>query len=265
MSPIVRLTIQDQIAHVQFDRAEKHNALSLELFKAIGSVQAKLRRNRDIRVVVVSGAGVDFCTGLDLKSMLGAPLSMAKIGWKLWPGASNLAQKTGTGWSTIPAPVIAAVQGRCWGGGLQIALGADFRIAHPDASLSILEGKWGLIPDLGGTQAFRALLRRDQLLKLAMTAEMVDGNAALELGIVTEVDDEPLVRAMALAKELCGRSPDALAAAKKLYYDNWTGPAWLALARETWYQVRLMAGKNQRVAVIRGKGGEASYVNRRCW
>jgi enoyl-CoA hydratase/carnithine racemase len=162
-------------------------------------------------------------------------------------------------------PVIAAVQGRCWGGGLQIALGTDLRVAHPEASLSIMEGRWGLIPDMGGTRALRALLPRDQVLKLAMSAEPVDGRRALELGLVTEVADAPVERALELAAALTERSPDALAAVKKLYYRSWRGPAWLALARETWYQVRIFMGRNQRIAARRARGEPRDYVARGRW
>jgi enoyl-CoA hydratase/carnithine racemase len=158
-------------------------------------------------------------------------------------------------------PVIAAIQGRCWGGGLQIALGADFRIAHPKASLSVMEGKWGLIPDMGGTLALRNLLGRDQAMRLAMTAEVVDAEIALKLGLVSEVSPDPVQAARALAAQISERSPDAVAAVKRLYRKSWHGSEGAALARETAYQWRILAGANQGISARRQQGQDIPYCN----
>jgi enoyl-CoA hydratase/carnithine racemase len=141
----------------------------------------------------------------------------------------------------LRTPVIAAIQGRCWGGGLQIALGADFRVAAPDASLSIMESKWGLIPDMGGTLALRELLGRDQAMKLAMTAEEISGERAFELGLVSALSDDPLAAAEAFAAQLAERPTDAVQGVKRLYRKSWSGSSGAALARETAYQVRILA------------------------
>jgi enoyl-CoA hydratase/carnithine racemase len=255
----VQLDTQNGVARVQLVRPDKHNALDLEMFRAIVDAQKAVAREKSVRVVVLSGKGVDFCTGLDVKSMFNDKSAMVKLLWKWWPGNANLAQQVSVGWRRMPVPVIAALQGRCWGGGLQIALGADFRLAHPDASLSIMEGKWGLIPDMGGTLALRDIMPRDQAMKLAMTAEIFDANKALELGVVSAVCKDLDSACNEWAAALCERSPDALAAVKRLYRITWNGSEESALARESIYQVRVLAGANQRIAVQRQMGKDISY------
>lgn len=235
------LTMEGEVAQVRLNRPEKRNALDLEMFQAIAAVQKRLRRNRELRAVVLSGAGVDFCSGLDVKSAMHDRRGMVRLLWKWLPWQANLAQRVSVGWRELPAPVIAAIQGRCWGGGLQIALGADFRIASPDASLSVMESKWGLIPDMGGTLALRELLARDQAMMLAMTAEEVSGERALELGLVTALNDDPLATAGAFAAQLAGRTSAAVQGVKRLYRKSWSGSPGAALARESAYQVRILA------------------------
>ncbi|MGB1262558.1 MAG: crotonase/enoyl-CoA hydratase family protein [Cognaticolwellia sp.] len=240
----VTVEIDNHIALVKLNRADKLNALDMPMFIAIRQTIKKLRKDRTIRVVVVSGNGDDFCSGLDVKSIMKSPMSMIKLLIKALPWRANLAQVVSTGWQDIPAPVICAIHGRCWGGGLQIALGADFRFATPDSSLSILEGKWGLIPDMGGTLALRDLIAIDQAKKLAMTAETFTGQQALALNLVTQVTDTPLADAQAFAQTLVQQSPDALAANKKLYNKSWQGSKGWALFRESYYQMRILIGKN---------------------
>lgn len=240
----VIVEITNHIAHVKLNRADKLNALDMAMFIAIRSTIKQLRKNRTIRAVIVSGNGDDFCSGLDVKSIMKSPMSMVKLLFKALPWRANLAQVVSTGWQDIPAPVICAIHGRCWGGGLQIALGADFRFATPDSSLSILEGKWGLIPDMGGTIALRDLIAIDQAKKLAMTAEMFNGQQALALNLVTQVTETPLADAQAFAESLLVQSPDAVAANKRLYNKSWQGSKGWALFRESYYQIRVMLGKN---------------------
>jgi len=161
------------------------------------------------------------------------------------PWRANLAQQVSVGWRRLSVPVFAAIHGRCWGGGLQIALGADFRIARPDASLSIMEGKLGLIPDMGGTLAVRELMARDRAMWLTMTAGEFSGERALELGLVTGLAEDPANTTLEMAARLIDRSPDAVAAVKRLYRKSWTGSSGKALALETAYQVRII--KNRKV------------------
>ena len=240
----VTIEINNHIAQVKLNRADKLNALDMPMFLAIRKTIKMLRKNRDIRVVIVSGNGDDFCSGLDVKSIMKSPMSMIKLLFKALPWQANLAQVVSTGWQDIPAPVICAIQGRCWGGGLQRALGADFRFASPESSLSIMEGKWGLIPDMGGTIALRELMPIDQAKKLAMTAETFNAEQALALNLVTQVTDTPMADAKAFAQTLVQQSPDALAANKKLYNKSWQGSKGWALFRESYYQIRILIGKN---------------------
>jgi enoyl-CoA hydratase/carnithine racemase len=259
MSRRVTIRIDQQVAHVSLNRPDKHNALDLDMFEAIAGAQREVAGNRDVRAVILSGEGVDFCTGLDVKSLLQDRRGMRKLLWKWLPWRANLAQLVSTGWRRLDVPVIAAIRGRCWGGGLQIALGADFRIAESESCLSIMEGKWGLIPDMGGSLALRECLARDQAMKLAMTAAEITGQQAFGLGLVTEVDPAPLERAGNMALQLADKSPDAIAAVKKLYDRSWTGSNGMALARETLYQLKVLTGPNQRIAVKRQLGDDRPF------
>ncbi len=261
----VSLRLENQVALVELNRPEKHNALDLEMFHAIVAVQKKLAREKTLRAVVLSGSGVDFCTGLDIKSIMKNRSGMLRLLWKWLPWQANLAQQVSVGWRRMTSPVFAAIHGRCWGGGLQIALGADFRYVEPEASLSIMEGKWGLIPDMGGTLALRELTPRDHAMLLAMSAQEFSGARALELGLATTVEDNPVEAARAAACELVERSPDAVAAVKRLYRKSWQSGSGRALARETAYQIRILAGKNQRIAVRRQFGDDSDFERPARW
>ena len=263
----VSLLIEDDIAFVTLNRAEKRNALDMAMFRAIDKVSRQLRKNRQIRAVIVQGNGKDFCSGLDIKSVLKEKSSALALLAKWLPGQANLAQRVSCNWRKIPVPVIMVIQGRCWGGGLQIALGADFRFATPDASFSIMEGKWGLIPDMGGNLALRELVSKDIALKLTMTAEVIPAQTALDYGLITGVSNEPLQHALQFVGQITERSPDAVAAVKKLYHQNWFKPEWLMLAKESYYQVKILLGKNQNRAVKKqmNPGENVSYQARKKW
>jgi len=261
----VSLRLENQVAKVALNRPEKHNALDLEMFHDIAAVQRTLAREKSLRAVVISGSGVDFCTGLDIKALMKDRAGMLRLLWKWLPWQANLAQQVSVGWRRLAAPVFAAIHGRCWGGGLQIALGADFRYVEPTASLSIMEGKWGLIPDMGGTLALRELMPRDQAMLLAMSAQEFSGTRALELGLATVVTQDAGEAAMAAASQLAERSPDAVAAVKRLYRKSWKSGSGKALARETAYQIRILSGPNQRIAVRRQFGDKTDYKQPGRW
>lgn len=243
----VELTVENQIAYVRLARPDKRNALDMAMFQAIASTAKRLRKDRSIRAVIVSGQGEDFCSGLDVKSMMSSPTGPLKLLKKLFPWRSNLAQRVSTDWQKIGAPVIVAIHGRCWGGGMHIALGGDIRIATPDASLSIMEGRWGLIPDMGGLVALRTHCRIDVAKQITWSAEQLDGKAAKQAGLVTYVNDDPMTLAKALAESYLDQSPDAIAAVKRLYNKSWLGSKGMALLRETFYQIRVIIGKNSKI------------------
>lgn len=243
----VAVKINNQIAYVSLNRPDKMNALDMAMFKAINNAIKSLRKDRSIRAVIVTGEGDNFCSGLDVKSMMKTATGPLKLLTKLNPWSSNLAQKVSTEWQKIPAPVITVIHGRCWGGGMHIALGADIRIAHTEASLSIMEGRWGLIPDMGGLLAMRQHCRIDLAKEITWTSELLTAEKAQQIGLVTHVSEDPLAMAEKMAAELIQQSPDAIAGVKKLYNKSWRGGKGTALMRETWYQLRTIFGKNSKI------------------
>ncbi|MEM9388555.1 MAG: crotonase/enoyl-CoA hydratase family protein [Pseudomonadota bacterium] len=251
MSSRLTLHVDDQIALVTLSRADRHNALDLAMFEEIDAVIKRLRKDRSLRAVVVTGEGEDFCTGIDVKSVLESRITSVKLLFKWLPGQSNLVQRISTGWRAIPCPVIMALHGRVWGGGLQIALGGDLRVASPETDLSILEARWGLLPDMGGTLCLREQLPVDVAKYLAMTAKHMTAAQALHYRLITEVAEQPLDRAMAIAAQISCQSPDSVAAVKKLYNRSAWHSQRYALARETWYQIKILLGKNQRTKTYR--------------
>ena len=201
--------------------------------------------------MVLHGEGPSFCSGLDVASFMGGPVPLdallARDG-----GRANLAQRVCTLWMDLPVPVIAAIHGNCFGGGLQIALGADIRFAAPDAKLSVMESKWGLVPDMGITSTLPRLVRLDVAKELTYTARVLSGTEAAALGLVSHVAEDPLAAAQALAAEIAGRSPDAVRAAKRLYDEMWHAPVEDGLVLETELQVGLLGSPNQMAAVTAG-------------
>ena len=252
-SPVL-LEVTDDIAIVTLNRPEKHNALNMDMFKALDKVSRQLAKDKTIRAVIVQGKGVDFCSGLDVKSLLKKPTTGLKLLWKWFPGSSNAAQRVSTNWRKLPVPVIMSIHGRCWGGGLQIALGADFRICTPETSLSVMEAKWGLIPDMGGTVGMRELMPIDKALEYAMTAREITAQEALQYNLVTEIHKSPAERSIELAKQIAENSPDAVAKIKRVFHKSWHNNDWATLARESFWQWFMIFGKNQKIAIKRHSG-----------
>ncbi|WP_286235389.1 crotonase/enoyl-CoA hydratase family protein [Thalassotalea sediminis] len=251
----VKLDIDDQgIAWVTLARPEKHNALDMTMFKSIDKTISQIKQHKHVRVVILNGSGVDFCTGLDIKSVMVNKSNAIKLLFKVLPFRANLAQKISYRWQSLNVPVIAAIHGRCWGGGMQIALGADFRIATPDASMSIMEAKWGLIPDMAGNKPLSQLVPIDQAKKLVMTAEILSGEQALAHNLVTELSADPNEAAKAFAEKLLQTSPDVLKHCKHLYNQQWHKSSARFLMAETWRQIKIILGKNQSIAVKRANG-----------
>ena len=250
----VIVRVEKQIAHVNFNRPDKHNALDMKMFYTIVDAIKKVKKNKNVRVVIVSGNGPSFCSGLDVKSVMKKSANIFKLLWKWRLGRANLAQQVTIGWRQLDVPVIMAIHGNCWGGGMQIALGGDFRIASPDSSFSIMEAKWGLIPDMGGTAGLMENIPLDQAMKLAMTAEVISAEKALALNLITQVDDNPADASIELANELIKRSPDTNKRIKNLYHKIWCSKQGKILAGETFNQWKIILGKNQKIAVKKELG-----------
>lgn len=200
------------IARVVLSRPDKLNALDLPMFEAIAEEASSLKKDKSLRAVILSGAGRAFCTGLDVKTMLKnhPKKTMNRLlerpsGYSTTSANANLAQDVGYLWRSLPVPVIASLHGMCFGGGMQIALGADFRFATPDCKLSIMEAKWGLIPDMSASVTLRELVRIDVAKELTMTGRVLSGEEAASLGLVTRCVDDPMAEAETLANEIMQR------------------------------------------------------------
>ncbi|CPR13267.1 enoyl-CoA hydratase/carnithine racemase [Mycobacterium bohemicum DSM 44277] len=247
----------DGVATVTMVRADKHNALDLAMFEGLADAAVRLARDASVRAVVLHGEGKSFCSGLDVASFMGGERGTGVLLDRDEDRPANLAQRVSYDWSSVPAPVIASIHGNCFGGGLQIALGADIRIAAPDAKLSIMEIKWGLVPDMGITQTLPRLLPIDVAKELTFTGRIVSGSEGAELGLITRTAADPLSAALELAGEIAQKSPDAVRAAKRLYNETWVSndPA-AALALESELQTGLIGTPNQIAAVVAGMSGE---------
>src|SRR3954468_17069939 len=254
----VRIAVDDHVAVVTLSRPDKHNALDHAMFEGIIGAAEEVGSTPGVRAVVLHGEGPSFCSGLDIASFLNGPVSLEVLGERNG-GRANFAQKTCIDWIDPPMPVICAIHGNCFGGGLQIALGADIRFAAPDARLVVMEAKWGLVPDMGITSTLPRLVGIDVAKELTYTARNVSGEEAAELGLVTHVADDPLAAARALAAaaralaaEIASRSPDAVRAAKRLYDESWNAPVEEGLLLETELQMGLIGSPNQMAAVTAG-------------
>jgi enoyl-CoA hydratase/carnithine racemase len=250
----VRVERDGPVARVTLDRPAKHNGMDFAMLDAVRAAARRLRRDRGIRAVILHGDGPSFCAGLDVKAVFGNPRALLRGYAALWWPARNRFQDWSMAWRDVPVPVIAAIHGNCLGAGLQLALGADIRIATPDAQLSVLEAKWGLVPDMGGTALLRELVRLDVAKEITMTGRILSGTQAHALGLVTHLSADPLGHARQLAAEVATRSPDAVAAAKGLLQQSWNRSEAGALRAERRWQRRLLGRKNQRIAIKRGLG-----------
>lgn len=248
MSERLRFEVREQIAYVSMVRTDKYNALDWDMLVALIATAKKIGRDKTIRAVILQGEGKAFCSGLDFPSFTRQPGRMVQGFLSYGVKTTNIFQEVAWCWRRLPVPVIAVLHGYCYGGGLQIALGADFRFSTPDCELSILEAKWGLIPDMSGTVTLRELLPMDQAKLLTMTGRMLSGEDALKLNLVTAVAADPLAEAEKLAAEIKTRSPDSVAATKALFQGNWVNGVRCAFRRERVLQLGLLLGKNRQIA-----------------
>jgi enoyl-CoA hydratase/carnithine racemase len=253
MKDRIRLSMTDGIAHVRLNRADKMNALDPDMFKAIAEAGSRLKEDASVRAVVLSGEGRAFCAGLDVEGIAATAQGKSILPFadltKRTHGIANFVQHIVWIWREMAVPVIAAVHGVAFGGGFQLALGADLRYVAPGTRLGIIESKWGLVPDMAGTQLMRSLAREDVVRELTYTGRIVSAEEALGYGFATRVISDPLTEALATAREIAGRSPDAIRAAKRLLNQAVACDALSALTAETSEQRALLGSPNQVEAV----------------
>jgi len=248
MPELVTITIKDHVADVRLNRPDKYNALNPEMFQAVIAAGKAVAADRSIRAVVLSGEGRGFCAGLDFQGFVA--MGESKDGGidllqRTKGSPANNAQMPGYVWKQVPVPVIAAIHGVAFGGGLQIALGADIRFSSPDARFSVMEITWGIIPDMSGTQTLRDLVRLDIAKELTFTGRIVEAAEAAQLGLVTRVCNDPLAEAHTLAREIAAKSPHAIAAAKQLLETAWRSGTEEGLKLEEALQRTLIGTPNQ--------------------
>jgi len=254
MESRVTLTITDHIANVSLSRPEKMNAIDINTFHELIEVGNNLRDQNTVRAIVLSGEGKAFCSGLDLevfKTSLSGDGDKIDISEQTF-GIANIAQQVVLQWRQLPVPVIAAVHGVAFGGGFQLALGADIRIVHPLTKLALMEVKWGLIPDMSGMLLLRDLVRPDQLADLVFSARIIDGVTASQMGIVTRLSEDPKILANEIAQDIAMKSPDAIRAAKRLLSISDMEMDRRVLKAEAQEQMALLISTNHSEAVQAG-------------
>ena len=250
-----RITVEMNagVADVRLVRADKMNALDDAMFTALVETGESLKSAKGLRAVVLSGEGRAFCAGLDMGNFgqmaSGSRRASGNLETGRTPGGANRAQHAVMVWREIPVPVIAAVHGVAVGGGFQLALGADLRFVAPDARLSVMEIKWGLVPDMAGLVLMRGLLRDDVARELTFSGRIFTGEEALALGLATRVCPDPRAEALAFAEAVASKNPDAIRAGKRLLDLVAEGDQHAILLAETTEQVKLIGSPNQVEAV----------------
>jgi enoyl-CoA hydratase/carnithine racemase len=263
MSDRVTISMDGGVADVRLNRPDKRNALDGAMFLALAEAGERLKSEPGLRCVVLSGEGASFCAGLDFGSFQqmagGGTDGHGGDGTDRRSGSpatieegriTHLGQQVAWVWQEVPVPVIAAVHGHALGGGIQIALGADIRIVHPDAQLSVREVHWGLVPDMTGTLTLSRLVRPDVAKELTFTGRMVTGREAFDLGLATRLSETPRDDALALAREIAGRSPHAVRGVKALFNRILSDDAAAQFAQERAVIGSLIASPNQIEAVM---------------
>ena len=247
MSERIVTNIENHVATVVLNRADKRNAVDIPMFEAIIETADALAKDKSVRAVVLCGDGGHFCAGIDVSVFQGQGIGQ-KLGEMLQPRAgssANFFQSAAMVWRELPVPVLAALRGTVFGAGLQIAMGADMRYAASDVQMSIMEIKWGLIPDMAITSTLPGVVPEDKARELAYSGRVLSAELAMAAGLVTEVVADPLQRAQEIAAEIAAKSPDAIRAIKTLFNALQNDTPAAALRREAELQAAVMAGENQ--------------------
>jgi len=262
MNDRVSVTIEDGVADIRMIRTDKMNALDNAMFEALVETGERMKTEVGVRAIVLSGEGRAFCAGLDMGNF-GRMAEGGQSGGGANPasrsdeslgarshGVANRAQYACWVWREVPVPVIAAVHGVAFGGGFQVALGADMRYVAPDTRLAVMEIKWGLVPDMAGTQLMRHLAREDIVRELTYTGRIFSGEEAFQYGFATRLCADPRAEALATAREIAAKSPDAIRAAKRILNEAVLTDPKTGLTQESVEQGRLIGSKNQVEAVM---------------
>ena len=249
MSERVRITIDSAVAHVCLTRPEKRNGLDRAMFDALIEAGKTIAADTSVRAVVLHGEGKAFCAGLDFADFMSSPDAGKRLLERGPESPANVAQRAAWVWQEVPVPVIAAVHGVAFGGGMQIALAADLRYVRPDAQLSVMEIRWGLIPDMAITRTLLRQVPIDLAKELTFTGRILSGTEAAELKLATRVCEDPLAEATEMAKLIASKSPHAIRNGKKLLNEAADLPLAGALKLETALQVPLLGSPNQMEAV----------------
>lgn len=257
---LVKLEKSNGIATVTLNRPDKRNAMSFALLKELVRIANFIKKDRSIRCVILTGEAQVFSAGIDLTD-LNDPKNTAYAAWELIKPGQSLFQKAFLVWQELPVPVIAAIEGFCFGAGMQLALAADIRIAHPSTQMSIMESRWGLVPDMGLTRSIKGIIGLDLAKELTLTARIFDARYAKDIGLVTHLDESPLTQAQALAAEMLNRSPDALAAVKRVL-DAMEHSPNKSLRLEKIWQLKLLLGKNSKLARKKDKNPDVQFLPR---
>jgi enoyl-CoA hydratase/carnithine racemase len=248
----VLVDLDRHVAHVRMNRADKRNGLDLAQVEALIAAGKQLAADRSVRAVVLSGEGPAFCAGLDWAAVIAAgPSAVTRLLDGRGPESpANIAQRVAWIWAELPVPVIAAIRGPAFGGGLQLALACDLRLCAPDAKLSVMEIKYGLIPDMTASRTLLRQVRDDLARELIYTGRIVLAEEAVRLGLVTRIVDDPVAAALELARQIAASAPSAIRAAKRLCLETADLDTAAALERETALQLPLLGSAEQQEAVM---------------
>lgn len=250
MNDRIEIAIDAHVADVKLNRPDKLNALDVRMFEALGEAADRVASDRSIRAVVLRGAGGNFCAGIDLSVLADSELDFGEaLKTCVEPSAANVFQRAAYAWRELPIPVICAIEGVAFGAGMQIALGADIRYAAVNAKFSIMEAKWGIIPDMGISTTLRHLVAPDRVKELSWSARILGSNEALALGLITAVEDDPIGASREFAINCAEKSPDAIRGIKSLVNRAWQMSEKDSLAFEAHLQSGIIGADNQVEAV----------------
>ena len=257
---LLRIEKNNGIATVYLNRPDKRNAMSFALLKELVQTAERFKKDRSLRCVILTGEANVFSAGIDLAD-LNNPKNKAFAAWELIKPGQSLFQKAFLIWQELPVPVISAIEGFCFGAGMQLALASDIRIAHPDTKMSIMESRWGLVPDMGLSRSLKGLISLDLAKELTLTARIFDATYAKSIGLITHLDESPLARAQNIAEEMLSRSPDALTASKRVL-DAMEHQPTKSLRLEKIWQLKLLLGKNSQIARKKDKNPDIKFLPR---